>query len=391
MTEEDKYLEEYRSTMKKAVLSSKQKQDLISAMKEEQTRIRGSQTQERENRKRPSFFNRTWKPVLASGLALAMILLLTLTSFPDANRWVLPTPSASPNPDVRTADLTPLPNPASGETPVLNAGGLGTAGWYEQTVNPAASEAWPETLPVYRWHEAIEQRRLDPDDQENMLEKLEPFAKALQIDAQWTIGDIDPYLMNSSIWADTPWGRLDLVGSDQGELFVNGAISFSASSLDEAKAQIEQIVQSYSALFPIENPVIESIPVRTTEPQTTYTFIVYAREKAEGDRLSTSEARPITIYANKGGVQAIVYPLDTADWEADFPVLSLEEAIRAFETPAGYEAPQSDRIWRIWKSDATGTWLMPYYRFYVKSQTYDGYEAFDLCAIQPEYLKQAEK
>ncbi|UNT92857.1 hypothetical protein [Allobaculum sp. Allo2] len=40
MTEEDKYLEEYRSTMKKAVLSSKQKQDLISAMKEEQTRIR---------------------------------------------------------------------------------------------------------------------------------------------------------------------------------------------------------------------------------------------------------------------------------------------------------------------------------------------------------------
>ena len=51
MTEEDKYLEEYRSTMKKAVLSSKQKQDLISAMKEEQTKIRGSQTQERENQK----------------------------------------------------------------------------------------------------------------------------------------------------------------------------------------------------------------------------------------------------------------------------------------------------------------------------------------------------
>ncbi|UNT95560.1 hypothetical protein [Allobaculum mucilyticum] len=387
MYDEEQFLDSYRAKMDQISLSSDQKQTILSAMKKERDIQAKESSRKAADHYRSIFSFPAWKLALASGLVLAAAVLIVFSSFHGNSPSIAPDPAADTDQTSLTADLVLLPDPEANSSAPHAVGGLGSIGWYKQTINPDAEKPWPRTLPVYEYNQIVEGRRVDPYNQNLMQKKLVELAGALNIDAKWIIGEVDPYLMNSSIWADTPWGRLDLVNADEGELFVNGAIAFDASTPDEALKQVETVIETYTNLFPLGNPVIEAIPVRTTDPQNAFTFILYEENETADSKIHAIKASPITIYCTDEGIQTIVYPLNSTREGTDYPVLSKEEAIETFQTPQGYEEPEENRIWVVWKNDPTDTWKMPYYRFYLKNETYGGYEAFDLCAICPEYFE----
>lgn len=352
MHSEDSSQQKYRQQLDQIYLSDDQKQRLIHSLTQASLRPQRS----------PFLF--------LAPAALVLVLTMGFVFLPLSVARTLPR----------------LPLDSLGQT-ALNASGaanLGVVGFYTLTTNPRADQEWPTHLPVFRYTQALPDRQIDQSDTKTIQDQLNSLLEKLQICASLIEADPEPYLLNSSIFAQTQYGRLDLINADYGQLFVNGSIPFAATTSQQALLAMENIIKTYPALFPFSDPVIELQPVRQTESDHQFRFRIYQRQSDEVDNLIASQIEAIIVYADTQGIQSILYPLDTVSSAYEYPLLTLQEVLDDFEVPDGYESPSSDHIWLIWKADPSGQWLIPCYRIYLQTNL-GMYEAFDVSAVRPEY------
>ena len=357
------FLKTYRQTLDRETLSEEQKTDMIRQL-------------QRTARSSPEA-RRSWRyRRLSAGIGLvcaAAVLILLMMP------WQTAEPAAS-------ASLPLLPmNSSMAAGPGF--GGLGAVGWFYQTENPRTADSWPDSLPVYRYEEPAAGRLLDAASSEVAKHTLLSLMDQLGLDhSLLQEEDPEPGLLNSSVWAMTGWGRLDLIDRDTGYLFVNGSIPFAADSQTEAEAQMQNLIRSYSTLFPIQNPVVEFRPVRRTETDTRWIIRIYEDRQDPEENLIASETRAIEIRTGDQAVQGILYPVSSLQQTDRYPVITREDVMQTMTVPAGSNPAQEENIWLIWKPDASGTWLIPWYRLYLEKQD-GGFELFDYPAIDPAYIQ----
>lgn len=352
MHSEDSSQQEYRKQIGQIYLSDDQKQRLIHSL-----------TQAPHRPQRSPF-------LFLAPAALVLVLTMGFVFLPLSVSRRLP--------------RLPLESLEQTTLTASNAANSEIVGSYTLTTNPRADQKWPTHLPVFHFTNTLPDRQIDQSDTKTIQEQLSTVLDKLQIPASLAESDSEPYLLNSSIFAKTQYGRLDLIHADYAQLFVNGAIPFFATTSQQALLVMENIVKAYPALFYFSDPVIELRPVRQTESDHRFCFRIYERQSNEIDNLIASQTKAIIVFGDQQGLQSILYPLDTVSSAYEYPLLSLQEILDDFEIPDGYESPSSDQIWLIWKADPSGEWLIPCYRMYLQTKL-GTYDAFDISAIRPEY------
>lgn len=271
------------------------------------------------------------------------------------------------------------------QSPMDGTGGLGATGQFVRTHNDFDFYALPENLPVYRFDEPANLRRPNELNEQAQFERMETFMKQLGMDPALIVRqDLMEGQIDSVYEAYSDYGRLHLPDADHGAIFCGGSLPFFANTEEEAIIAAAELIKTYPQLFDFKDAQIAIEPSREAIDRN-WIVSIWENHDDPVDNEMERIMHSVRVWADNTGVQSISYPLDTFKQEAEYPCRSLDDALNQIAQNDRWQTPQKEQTWLVYKYDAKGEWLMPYYHVYATEKDTGFVYAIDIPAITDDY------